>query len=42
MKFKSLFFLVAVLIAGVFISCDSDDPEVIEYEAKMTSFGFYV
>lgn len=41
MKTRSLFFLVAVLIAGVFISCDSSDPEIIEYEAKMTSFGFY-
>lgn len=42
MKTKSLFFLLTVLITGLFISCDSDDPEIIEYEAKMTSFGFYV
>ena len=33
---------MVILAAGSFISCDNDDPEIIEYEAGMTSFGFYV
>ncbi len=42
MKIKSLFLAMVILAAGSFISCDNDDPEIIEYEAGMTSFGFYV
>lgn len=33
---------MAVLAAGIFVSCDNGDPEIIEHEVGMTSFGFYV
>lgn len=42
MKLKSLFLSAGILLAGILASCSSDDPEVIVYEAGMTSFGFYV
>ncbi len=42
MKLKSLFLSAGILLAGLLASCSNNEPEVIEYEAKMTSFGFYV
>lgn len=42
MKLKSLFLSAGILLAGLLASCSNDEPEVIVYEAKMTSFGFYV
>ncbi|HBX46751.1 hypothetical protein [Limibacterium fermenti] len=41
MNLKNIVFSLLALI-GVFIACEQKDPEVIVYEAKMTSFGFYV
>lgn len=42
MKLKSLFLSAGILLAGLLASCSKDEPEVIVYEAEMTSFGFYV
>ena len=43
MKCRSLLLTAAVLMAGLFVSCSKDEvPEVVVYEAGMTSFGFYV
>lgn len=40
---KSKLLLLFLLLTGVFISCSSDDDDpIIEYEAKMLSFGFHM
>ena len=39
---KGKLLLLFLLLTGIFVSCSSDDVEpIIEYEAKMLSFGFH-